>query len=201
MDFRLWSIFLMRGRVLFPLVVDGFVVGARHLSMAAFLFESWVILETFSGFVRSLGRNWGDLITRSIILTDFTSLFLLEIALIGCRLHRGPRNLLLLLRGLRNFLLRRPALLGSGYLGVLVFIQLLFAILFGSFLHFPLLLKALLLFAIEGLLSVVADVLRNLILYERINVRNPLFEKMCLNCWCFYLQMRILPIVDKIHHY
>ena len=77
----------MRGRVLFPLVVDGFVVGARHLSMAAFLFESWVILETFSGFVRSLGRNWGDLITRSIILTDFTSLFLLEIALIGCWLH------------------------------------------------------------------------------------------------------------------
>ena len=88
----------------------------------------------------------------------------------------------MLLRGLRNFLLRRPALLGSSYLGVLVFIQLLFAILFGSFLHFPLLLKALLLFAIEGLLSVVADVLCNLILYERINVRNPLFEKMCLNC-------------------
>lgn len=182
MNLRLCSIFLVRGPVLLPLVVHGFVIGARHLGVAPFLFESWVILDTFSGFVRSLGRNWGDLITRSIVLTDVTCLFLLGVALVGWRLHRGSRDLLWLLSGLRDFLLWRPALLGSGDLGVLAFIQLLFAILFGCFLHFPLLLKALLLFAIEGLLSVLADVLRNLILYGHINVRNPLFEKMCLNC-------------------
>ena len=164
MNFGLWAVFRLRGSVLLPLVVHGFVIGTRHLGMAAFLVESWVILETFSGFVRSLGRNWRDLITCSVVWSDLACLFLLGVPVIGCRFHRGPRRLLWLLRGLRNFLLRDPALLGSRSLGVLAFIQLLFAILFGSFLHFPLLLEALLLLAIEGLLSVLADVLRNLIL-------------------------------------
>ena len=164
MDFCLLGIFLMRWPVLFPLVVHGFVIGARHLSMASFLFESWVLEETFSGFVRSLRGSWGDLIINSIILEDLACLFLLRIGLLWCRLHRGSRSLLLLLRSLGNFLLWSPALLGGCLLVVLVFIQLLLAILFGSFLHLLLLLKALLLLAIEGLLSVLADILRNLIL-------------------------------------